>query len=164
VTLAPLVTPVTLAAHRLVPGATLLHSFLSLTVVQSQSVAVVSGSERSSSTNVAKVSGRDPTCWGKVEFCLPTKLHAPSLADCLIRRKGCALNALGLFAPEAQATLEAKRSDLAVHDPRFGEPEQHRHPAQRPRPIQSADAVTVEGGINDSCIPSAELEDKRAVS
>jgi hypothetical protein len=43
----------------------------------------------------------------------------------LIRRKGCALNALGLFAPEAQATLEAKRSDLAVHDPRFGEPEQH---------------------------------------
>jgi hypothetical protein len=61
--------------------------------------------------------------YGKVEFCLPTKLHAPSLADRLIGRKGCALNAFGLFAPESQATLEAKRSDLGVYDSRFGEPE-----------------------------------------
>jgi len=49
--------------------------------------------------------------YGKVEFCLPTKLHAPSLADRLIGRKGCALNAFGIFAREAQETLEARRSD-----------------------------------------------------
>jgi hypothetical protein len=43
----------------------------------------------------------------------------------LIGRKGYALNAIGLFAPEAQATLEAKRSHLGVYDSRFGEPENH---------------------------------------
>jgi hypothetical protein len=37
---------------------------------------------------------------GKVEFCLPTKLHAPSLADRSVGRNGHALNAFGLFAPE----------------------------------------------------------------
>jgi len=43
----------------------------------------------------------------------------------LIGRKGCALNAFGLFAPEAPATLETKRSDLGAYDSRFGEPEHH---------------------------------------
>ena len=62
---------------------------------------------------------------GKVEFWQTPKLHAPSLADRLIGRKGYALNAFGLFAPEAQATLEAKRSHLGVYDSRFGEPEHH---------------------------------------
>jgi len=49
--------------------------------------------------------------YGKVEFCLPTKLHAPSLADRVIGRMGHTLNAFGLFAREAQETLEARRSD-----------------------------------------------------
>ncbi|MDH3653478.1 MAG: hypothetical protein OEN21_04370 [Myxococcales bacterium] len=62
---------------------------------------------------------------GKVEFCLPTKLHAPSLANRSIGRKDYAFNAFGLFAPEAQATLGAKRSDLGAYDSRFGEPEHH---------------------------------------
>jgi hypothetical protein len=35
---------------------------------------------------------------GKEEFCLPTKLHAPSLADRVIGHVGCVLNAFGLFA------------------------------------------------------------------
>ena len=36
---------------------------------------------------------------GKVEFCLPTKLRAPpSLADRVIGRARCALNAFGLFS------------------------------------------------------------------
>jgi hypothetical protein len=43
----------------------------------------------------------------------------------LIGRKGRALNAFGLFAPEAPATLEAKRSGLGAYDSRFGEPEHH---------------------------------------
>jgi hypothetical protein len=43
----------------------------------------------------------------------------------LTGRKGYALNAFGLFAPEGQATLEAKRSDLGVCYSRFGEPEHH---------------------------------------
>jgi hypothetical protein len=60
-----------------------------------------------------------------VEFCLPTKLHAPSLADRLIGRKGCALNAFGLFAPEVQTTQEVERSDPGDCDSRFGEPEPH---------------------------------------
>jgi len=42
VMLAPFVTPVTLARRTRDPGATLLHPFLSLPVIQSQSVAVVS--------------------------------------------------------------------------------------------------------------------------
>ena len=41
---------------------------------------------------------RECSC-GKVEFCLPTKLHAPSLADRSVSRNGHALNAFGLFAP-----------------------------------------------------------------
>jgi hypothetical protein len=49
---------------------------------------------------------------GKVEFCLPTKLRAPSLADRLIGRKGHALNAFGLFA--AAGLRESK----ATHVPR----------------------------------------------
>jgi hypothetical protein len=43
----------------------------------------------------------------------------------LTGRKGYAHNAFGLFAPEGQATLEAKRSDLGVCYSRFGEPEHH---------------------------------------
>jgi hypothetical protein len=43
---------------------------------------------------------------GKVEFCLPTKLHAlPSLADRVICRASCALNAFGLFARSEQSCL-----------------------------------------------------------
>jgi hypothetical protein len=40
---------------------------------------------------------RERSC-GKEEFCLPTKLHADSLADRVIGRVGHALNAFGLFA------------------------------------------------------------------
>ena len=61
---------------------------------------------------------------GKVEFCLPTKLRAPSLADHVIGRTGHtghALNAFGLFAREAQETLEARRSDLGARDSRMGD-------------------------------------------
>ncbi len=61
--------------------------------------------------------------YGKAEFWQTPKLHAPSLADRLIGRKGYALNAFGLFAPQAPATLEAKKSDLGACDSRVGEPE-----------------------------------------
>jgi hypothetical protein len=59
--------------------------------------------------------------YGKVEFCLPTKLRAPSLADHVIGRTGHTLNAFGLFAREAQETLEARRSDLGARDSRMGD-------------------------------------------
>ena len=58
---------------------------------------------------------------GKVEFCLPTKLHAASRADRVIDRAGHTLNAFGLFARKAQETLEAKRSDLGARDYRMGD-------------------------------------------
>jgi hypothetical protein len=63
---------------------------------------------------------RERSC-GKVEFCLPTKLHAPSLADRVIGRMGHTLNAFGLFAREAQETLEDRRSDLGARDSRMGD-------------------------------------------
>jgi hypothetical protein len=56
--------------------------------------------------------------YGKVEFWQTPKLHALSLADRLIGRKGYALNAFGLFAREAQVTLETRKSDLGVDDSR----------------------------------------------
>ena len=59
--------------------------------------------------------------YGKVEFCLPTKLHAPSLADRVIGRMGHALNAFGLFAREAQETPEARSSDMGARDSRVGD-------------------------------------------
>ena len=45
--------------------------------------------------------------YGKVEFWQTPKLHAPSLADRLIGRKGYAFNAFGLFAREAQPQFES---------------------------------------------------------
>jgi hypothetical protein len=59
-----------------------------------------------------KCNERTQLVCGKVEFCLPTKLRAPSLADRLIGRKGHALNAFGLFA--AAGLRESK----ATHVPR----------------------------------------------
>jgi hypothetical protein len=45
-------------------------------------------------------------CWGKEEFCLPTKLHAPpSLAHRVLGRASCVLNAFGLFARSEQSSL-----------------------------------------------------------
>jgi len=41
---------------------------------------------------------------GKEEFCLPTKLHASSLADRVIGHVGCVLNAFGLFARTMEPT------------------------------------------------------------
>ena len=58
---------------------------------------------------------------GKEESCLPTKLHAPSLADRVIGRLGHTLNAFGLFAREAQETPEPRRSDLGARDSRMGD-------------------------------------------
>ena len=42
----------------------------------------------------------DPTCWGKEEFCLPTKLHVPRAMSSTFapRHLVSALNAFGLFA------------------------------------------------------------------
>jgi hypothetical protein len=87
------------------------------------SAAFVFSASHPSAADFTRLQERVKLGCGKVEFCLPTKLRAPSLAERVIGHVGRALNAFGLFALEAPATLEAKRSDLGVYDSRFGEPE-----------------------------------------
>jgi hypothetical protein len=59
-----------------------------------------------SAADITGVQERDPACWGKEEFCLPTKLHAPPpLADRVLGRASCALNAFGLFARSERSSF-----------------------------------------------------------
>ena len=61
-------------------------------------VAVAFSASHLSAADITGVQERVQLGCGKVEFCLPTKLHAPSLADHVIGHGRLALNAFGLFA------------------------------------------------------------------
>jgi hypothetical protein len=62
------------------------------------SAAFVFSASHPSAADITGVQERVQLGCGKEEFCLPTKLHAPSLADRVIGHVGYTLNAFGLFA------------------------------------------------------------------
>jgi hypothetical protein len=61
-------------------------------------VAVAFSASHLSAADITRLQERVKLGCGKEEFCLPTKLHAPSLADRVIGHVGYTLNAFGLFA------------------------------------------------------------------
>ena len=76
-----------------------------LIVVSVHELQLVTVDLRESQAIARDVSKRTQLGCGKVEFCLPTKPRAPpSLADRVIGRASCALNAFGLFARPEQGS------------------------------------------------------------